>query len=151
MKTLQIDEKNARKLYPSASAEFKATLEDTFGKEFFSQKITDRVKTFDDACEVLGINRLTFSDSDTPDEIAYKKIKIIVKALNEGWAPNWDNSSEYKYYPWFDMTKNGFSGVFSDRWFACTTVGSRLCFKNAELAKYAGTQFNSIYKDFFHI
>lgn len=43
MKTLQIDEANARKLYPKATEAFKTMLEDSFGKDFFSQKITDRI------------------------------------------------------------------------------------------------------------
>lgn len=46
MKNLQINEDKALKLYPNASAEFKQMLDDSFGKEFFSRKITDRVKTF---------------------------------------------------------------------------------------------------------
>jgi len=27
------------------------------------------------------------------------KMSIIVKALNEGWEPDWDNDNEPKYYP----------------------------------------------------
>jgi hypothetical protein len=149
MQTLQINKENARKLYPSASAEFKTMLVDTFGKEFFSQKITDRVKTFEDACEVLGV-RFHASNTDDPDDEAYKKLKIIILALNEGWKPNWNNGNEYKYYPWFYMDKsNGFSLLSVTG--ACTgsSVGSRLCFKSRELAEYAAKQFIELYKQFF--
>lgn len=110
MQTLQIDKNNARKLYPSASTEFRQMLVDTFGETFFSQKITDRVKTFEDACEVLGLNPSTVYDdpANAADEIAYRKLKIIIKALNEGWTPDWDNSSQAKWRPWFYLNAPGF-------------------------------------------
>ncbi len=49
MKTLQIDEMKAKQFWKTGTSELKAILEDTFGKSFFSEKITDRVKTFEDA------------------------------------------------------------------------------------------------------
>lgn len=153
--TLQITKVNARKLYPTASGEFKQMLIDSFGEEYFSQKITDRIKTFNDACESLGIN----PDEAVPKKIdgpdgesltAYSMMFIIARALNEGWKPNWNNSNEYKYYPWFDMSAgSGFSFTIYDFSFAHSTVGSRLCFKSEELAQYAGTQFAELYKLMF--
>lgn len=49
------------------------------------KNIMDRVKTFSDACEVLGINpnQITNNTLDSKDEIAYKKLKIITKALKD--------------------------------------------------------------------
>jgi len=117
--------------------------------------ITDRVKTFEDACDVLGIKGEIFTASlhedlanDCAAIKAFTKLLIITRALNEGWTPDWNNNSEYKYYPWFKMGR-GF--VLNDVLCLCTgaAVGSRLCFKNEQLAEYAAKQFNSIYKDFF--
>ena len=154
MKQLQITEQNARKLYNTATPEFKATLEDTFGKEFFSGKITDRIKTYEDACAELGeqpmdekkLKELGF----TVDEITYRKLKTIIKALNEGWKCNWNDSNQYKWYPWFKMSSGGF--VFDDADFDYSDAGagyaSRLCFKSDELATYAGKQFLQLYSDF---
>jgi hypothetical protein len=117
-------------------------------KKELSEKgqITARIKTFEDACKETGINPV-FNESDTPDEIAYKKLKVIAKALNEGWEPNWDNEDEYKYYPYFDMRNNSFSFSDSYYWHSFTSVGSRLCYRSSKLAVYAGTQFNDLYKD----
>lgn len=114
------------------------------------EKITDRVKTYEDACEVLGIDP---DDDDfdelESDEIAYIKLKRIVRALNEGWKPNWDNSIQYKWYPWFYMQTSGF-GLYVARYDrASTHVGSRLCFQSEELAIYAAKQFKDIYQDYF--
>jgi hypothetical protein len=113
--------------------------------------ITKRVKTYNDACAILGINP-EIGKRFAKDEVAYRKLKTIAKALNQGWIPDWENMNEYKYYPWFR-----YSGASAG--FACananivpsrtsTTVGSRLCFKTRELAAYAGTQFIDIYNEF---
>lgn len=156
MKTLQIDETKAKQFYKGATAEFKAVLEDSFGKIFFQDKITDRVKTFEDALLVVGkitenvelLIRYNGIDKDMIAVVAFMKLTIIAKALNEGWQPNWDNSNEYKYYPWFDMRSGvGFSYTYYDYWLSITSVGSRLCFKNKELSEYAGKQFLPLYKD----
>jgi hypothetical protein len=114
------------------------------------KKIIDRVKSFEDACAELGINpEDLFDPIDTSDEIAYKKIKIIARALNDGWIPNWNNTNQYKWFPWFNLSSGfGFSGSGYGYARTTTVVGSRLCFKSEELANYAGKQFTNIYKDF---
>lgn len=155
MKTLQIDPKKARSLYKGAATEFKEMLADTFGAEFFSEKITDRVKSWEDACEIHGVDPISslpfpIPKSDHERAInAFFQITIIAEVLNEGWQPNWKDSNEYKYYAWFEPgSASGFSSYDYVCVYTLTCVGSRLCFKTAELAKYAGNQFLSIYKDF---
>lgn len=153
MQTLQIDQKNAKKLYPNASPEFKQMLTDTFGEKFFSEKITDRVKTFEAACEITGEDPDDDKFSDgTPDEIAYKKLKVIAKALNEGKVLSYADSNQKKWYPWFEYSGSGFR--FYDTYCVCTYTltsgGSRLCFHSDELAKYAGTQFIELYNQFLN-
>lgn len=156
MKTLQIDEKNARKLYPKAPAEFKQMLEDTFTKEFFSQDITDQIKSFEDACihleldcnEVLPYKNPSGDHQEALNAAA--KLFTIAKALNGDWKVDWSDSSQYKYYPWFEKNPSGFGLSYDDcdGWLTITLVGSRLCFKTAKLAEYAGKQFIDIYNKF---
>jgi hypothetical protein len=118
-------------------------------------EITERIKTFEDACEHQGVNVDEFYSGCknlTIDEIAYKKLKIIAKALNENKEPDWNNSNEGKYYPYFDMRSTsgfGFSGAHCGDWRAYTYCGSRLSFRSSKLAEYAGSQFTSIYKELF--
>ena len=154
MKTLQIDEKKARKLYKTASAEFKAALDDTFGKEFFSGEITTRIKTYEDACAELEEVPVNVDDmlsrGFTMDEINYRKIKTITRALNEGWNPDYTCTNQKKWFPWFQVSSSGF--VYRDTYFGYSDAnagsGSRLCFKSSDLAAYAGKQFIELYKDF---
>ena len=122
-------------------------------------QITEKIKTFEDACEALGIKSEDFKIT-YPENVshhgkafaAHMKLVIIAEALNEGWKPNWSDWDEYKYYPWFRMGSPsgvGFSCLGCGRDFTASDVGSRLCFKSRELAKYAGNQFEELYKEYF--
>ena len=81
--------------------------------------ITERVKSYEDACKVLGRTPFDFSrlvlaqlPADGDDKagwmpislekhlIAYMKLCTIAEALNEGWIPQF-TTDEYRYYPWF--------------------------------------------------
>ena len=154
MKLLQIEDSKARILYKTATPEFKEILEDSFGKEFFSGKITDRIKTYEDACTELGEKPLNESELKsfgfTPDEINYRKLKTVIKVLNEGWVPDWTNGNQAKWYPYFRLSSGafGFGATSCDRSNANAGDGSRLCLSSAELATYAGKQFVDIFKGF---
>lgn len=76
-----------------------------------NRPVTERIKTFEDACNALGDEhpivtqyRLTAGaykgDPMTEDFIAYLKLRIIAAALNEGWEPQF-TEDEYRYFPWF--------------------------------------------------
>lgn len=156
MKTLQISEQKARELYKSGSSELKSILEESFGKDFFSQKITDRVKTYEDACHELSMNPLDKNKlrgfGFTKHDIAYQKLTTIVKALNEGWVPDVCDSSVYRWYPWFKTNGSPSSFAFSissyDSASAGAGGGSRLCLKSKELSEYCGKQFIDLWKQF---
>lgn len=76
-----------------------------------NRPVTERIKTFEDACNALGNkhpfvmqfnyikgNRKTVNTFE--DVVAYLKLRIIVAALNEGWEPKF-TEDEYRYFPWF--------------------------------------------------
>jgi hypothetical protein len=154
METLQTKKEKAIDAYKKGSESERKLLENMFGAETFRDaNIMDQVKTFEDACKVLGVRPgEVINGTEDTDEAAYKKIKVIVRALNEGWKPDWTNDDEYKYYPWFNLSSgSGLSyGDYVDR-YSISSVGSRLCFKSSELAEYAGKQFIDLYTDYFII
>ena len=115
-----------------------------------------KIKTFANACKKLGISTALPNVEMMPKHlqkqvIADYKLVVIAEALNDGWKPNWNDTSEYKYYPWFKMSSSGseFSYYVYDFGYASTVVGSRLVFKSRELAEYAGKQFEAEYKEFY--
>ncbi|KQS33952.1 hypothetical protein [Dyadobacter sp. Leaf189] len=120
------------------------------------QSITDRVKSYEDACAIKGIEPLTIEafgflpENQREYQFCVHKYDVINEVLNEGWSPDWMNWDERKYFPYFYWDKDkaaggsGFSfGVFSYD-YSGATVGSRLVFRNAELARYAAKQFLDI-------
>lgn len=70
--------------------------------------ITERVKTFEDACKELGedhklvqqFKAIQEAISEDKEATAYFKLGIITAALNEGWKPDFTNNEEYRYYPY---------------------------------------------------
>lgn len=156
MRTLQIKQDSLLAAFRNAGKEGKQVLSDLFGKQVaLYDNITDRVKSFEDACQVLGISTNVPEVKGLPRKhqkaiIANYKLIVIAEALNEGWKPNWQDSDEYKYYPWFDMSNPAGVGFSSTSYAAsCTfaSFGSRLCLKNRELAIYFGQTFTDLFND----
>lgn len=82
-----------------------------------NRPVTERIKTFEDACKELGedhpmvhvyqalITRACKTEQSLAewmgkDVVAFLKLRIIAEALNEGWHPKF-TEDEYRYYPWF--------------------------------------------------
>ena len=94
--------------YNNGDASVKAALVALHGEEIFESKITDRIKTFEDALEALGeehpavvaYRAIEDIDECSGDIEAYLKLRIIMAALNEGWKPKF-TEDEWRYYPWF--------------------------------------------------
>ncbi|MFA6260375.1 MAG: hypothetical protein WC760_02835 [Bacteroidia bacterium] len=153
--TVTITRANALKAYKSADKVGKKLLTDLIPELNTPEKITDRIKTLQDAIEAVGVSEdahvlLAYAGKDA-DMIAARsalELTIIARALNEDWEPDWSDSSEYKYYPWFNMSGSGVSYFDCDRVISTSAVGSRLCYKSRELAEYAAKQFQSHYNNF---
>lgn len=91
-----------------------------------------QIKTFADACKVEGLDAKKvipdfagFPAEDRKAMIAHAKLIIIARAANrlanEGkvWIPDWSNSDQFKYSPWYYMS--GSAGFrFGDfGWLGC--------------------------------
>lgn len=144
------------------------------------KEVRERIKTFEDACREIGIdaeawNRDKISLGLEPDVLAFLKLRIIVKALNEGWEPRF-TEDECRYYPWFILYTGeeynkldeeeksrvvyrsynnayawggvSFAVASYDSSHANASIGVRLAFKTSELAAYCGRQFLDIWADF---
>jgi hypothetical protein len=112
--------------------------------------ITNKVDSYESACEVLGEKPVTDFGEATPDEIAYKKLKTVVKALNGDWKADYTNGDQRKWFPWFRAGSSGFSFLATCYESSTPYAGdaARLCLKSEELATYAGEQFLNLWKDF---
>lgn len=125
-----------------------------------NSKSSERIKSFEEACISLGLDPTqlpvvaNLPEKDQQSIIAFYKLTIIIRALNEGWEPNWSDFSERKYFNYLYIGGNAADGsicglsassayyVFS---IADSCFGARLCFKSRELAEYAYSQFKELY------
>ena len=117
----------------------------------------DNVRSYEDACRVLGVEpvdeQAMAAAGFRADEIARRKLETITAALNDGWKPDWNDTDQAKYVPWFWIKPRPgqtYAGLaYADTGYApsntVANIGSRLCFKNAAVARYAANQFTELY------
>lgn len=77
-----------------------------------NRPVTERIKTFEDACYELGEENVLVqayrtaefntsgNQNDVSDVVAYLKLRVIAEALNEGWEPQF-TTEEHRWYPWY--------------------------------------------------
>lgn len=92
-----------------------------------NRPITERVKTFEDACRELGADHpfvLAYQNTnlrdpevsgDNRDILAYMQLRIICAALNEGWQPEF-TEDECRWYPWFTLWTEEELSQKDDEW-----------------------------------
>ena len=110
--------------------------------------ITERIKTFEDACKELGndhpfvrtyneyVRNMSEENKNDVDVIAYLKLRIIAAALNEGWEPKFTDD-EYRWYPWFKLWTGKELSDESDEWKADRHIIST----DGYLENYAGFSY----------
>ena len=116
-----------------------------------------KIASYEDACRVLNIQPINeevfniFPKEDQRSMLAYHKLTVITRALNNGWKPNWDDQNEWKYYPLFRYVNAGLScaNTLNAASHTNARIGSRLCFPTSALAKYAAEHFADLYRDYY--
>ena len=130
---ISIQRENVLNAYRKATEEQKALLENMFGKGMFKPKnIMERVKTFDDACELLGEDHqyvkayrewMRISYAECKDITAYLKLRIICAALNEGWKPKYDGYEGHHYTLFYMYIKKEYDELKGDKKKRCRVFG----------------------------
>lgn len=121
-----------------------------------NRPVTERIKTFEDACNELGEDNLMVRVYQTliaragkteqslaewmgKDVVAFLKLRIITEALNEGWHPKF-TEDEYRYYPWFYIyTKEEYDNFSEEEKRRC--VGRAVNYAHA----YGGLVYSNAY------
>lgn len=134
------------------------------------------IKTFEDACEHLGLDAdaINRKYQFLPDHIiSFIKLEIITKALNDGWQNSLHND-EYSFYNWcytltdeeaenWDWTNRvkiqykrpdgtagpGYAGSGNGWSDSDSNGGSRLAYRTREIAFYSLKQFTMLWESFW--
>ena len=127
---MKINIENAKAAFQTADESVKKVplallpeLKETEALTAANRPITERVKTFEDACEILGEEHpfvcayycIEDIDECNNDIEAFVKLRIICAALNEGWEPQF-TEDEYRWYPYFTLWTEEELSEKSDEW-----------------------------------
>ncbi len=149
-KTLTLDGKTAREIYPTSPPELKKLLENNFTKEFFSQNYRDYIHSWEGVCKELGKDPLRwvpFPNTTDPDELAEnshwritQSIKLFKKGNKCDFKPG---NKQSKTWAWMEHGKHpsGLGFSYTDSYYdgTGTTVGPRLLSLSAEDHKHIFT------------
>lgn len=121
---MEISEERIRAAYEAAEGNTKEVLAILLGeenagngKEKDTRPVTERVRTFEDACRELGDDHpfvkayedvmiaIDCDKEEGRDLKAYLRLRIITAALNEGWKPKFEED-EWRYWPWYWLYKS---------------------------------------------
>ena len=137
---MKIDVKNIKAAYRTATESERTLLFTLFPdlhlgeEEKDNRPVTERIKTFEDACAELGDSNpmvLAYRDmnDNMPDITAYMKLRIITAALNEGWKPQF-TKNERRWYPLLRLYNHDEMLEMSDEWKQKhTSIYDRDCYK----------------------
>ena len=177
-KTIEVKVEDIKRAFDEANDNVKNGILNSFPQFKEALPVTDRVKTFRDACREVCIDPSVYfikCENEPADVIAYMKLRVICKALNEGWTPRFAKG-EYRYFPYFHICSEeeiirlseeeksrvvyrsyagayasggvSYAGADYDSASVYAAIGSWLAFKTKELAEYAGKQFIDLWADF---
>ena len=177
-KTIEVKVEDIKRAFDEANDNVKNGILNSFPQFKEALPVTDRVKTFRDACREVCIDPSMYfirCENEPADVIAYMKLRVICKALNEGWTPRFVEG-EWRYFPYFHICSEeeiirlseeeksrvvyrssshayasggvSFANANYDSAYVFASFGSRLAFKTEELAEYAGKQFTKLYAEY---
>lgn len=151
----------AKKEYPNSTDEGKKLLEKIFGKENFETEDWKKLTKFEHTYPIF--KKLKVKDPDLlilqkrkPAELTSSdrlQISSFVLQQQTGFKPNYDNSNQEKWWPWFTKTASGWVFSYSaDAWTGTlTNVGSRLCQMNDEVVTHFGKNFTDDWNNYLTI
>lgn len=159
---MEIKKENLVAAYNTADESGKKMLQALFPEEQFEQPqavenipVTERIKTFDDACRELGsdhpfvkaykgyVSHIHQHDMNDYDLLAYLKIRIIFAALNDGWEPQF-STNEWSYHPCFFLyRKQEIEVMDEDKKFDTRMMNTDDYITNYDGFAYAQTNFVS--------
>lgn len=170
MKKIEIEKTKLEVAFSVACGNTRTVLLALFGEDAVMPDKPDysdyhNVKTMDDVFAATGCNKEEFEKklADLPEDVqAFMLLRLIRKALNPTWIPNWADTNERKYFPYFSIILPagvGGAGSGSNLGVSCLDssdvasysgagCGGALASENREIAIWFGEHFAEIWKGY---
>lgn len=94
------------------------------------------ITSYKEVCEILG---------EMEESCSYKKIKQIERLFNGGWKKDWSDSSQKKWYPYFNLEAGSLVFGRSHCHSYCFD-GQVAYFKDEKTSTFVGKTFIDIYE-----
>lgn len=133
---MKTNETTLREIYNIGNKEVKERMEKEYPSLFSkSTLLEDAIQYLTEQDEeVIKLRKFEKCLDVNDNMLAEQKLIVIFKHKNEKHIFDWDNSDEYKYYPWWYLSEN-FHLCGVDCSHSGSGVSSRLCLKSRELAE----------------
>jgi len=145
-KEIEVDNELINKAYSEANSTQKKLVEKYF-------KIVDNdifsVTTIKEVCKRLEEKELTIKDFSNFGDLALKmltfhQIKLLEKFFNQGWTADFNNSNQYKWYPYFEKVSGGYR-FCSSSYHVSFFYGFVALYKDQKTSDHIGRNFKDIY------
>lgn len=155
MKTKQLSNSKLRALYNTGTQKTKELLEETYGKDFFSQSVIDRIGGWKDMMEETGRPDVP-EFVDLPEDLRlhfqkYYKVVIGTEAYNEGERMDIYNEKVWRHYPYFACNGSPAGFAFDVSLYGSTYAdagsGSRLALKSEERSNAFGRKHPDFFRE----
>lgn len=156
---LQVSKQIVLQEYKATDARGKSSFIKVFGAKHFiasiqewEEYIISKITSFESACLEAGVdpNDDRFRQGE-PDEISYRKGKLVCDVLNGPFIHLMKDTTSRKWYAWMEKTETGFR--FVDSYFddtnSSTSSGSRLRLCSEKLAKHFAITFTEMMTHFW--
>ena len=130
---MKTSETTLREIYDISNKEVKEKMELEFPTLFKKSSILNEAIFYltEEDEEVVKLRKLEKIEG-IDSILAEQRLVVIFRAKNEKFIFDWNDSNQYKYYPWFCLGEN-FRYYDFNRYYARSLVSSRLCLKSREL------------------
>lgn len=170
MRKIEIEKTKLEAAFAVACGNTRTVLLALFGEDAVKPEKPDysdyhNIKTMDDVFAATGVDKEEFEQkiADLPEDVqAFMLLRLIRKALNPTWKPNWADTDEWKYYPYFSIevpagvgsantgSVLGVSVLNSNHVasYSPAVCGGALASENREIAIWFGEHFTEIWKGY---
>ena len=110
------------------------------------------IENYSDVCKELGESEFTEADFDNVGNdysqklLDFAKIQQISKLFNGDWKPNWKDSNERKWFPYFEIKASGGFGFSFSGYHDYYTFSAVAFYKDQKTSDFIGKKFSDIYE-----
>lgn len=157
--TIEVEDSLVSKAFGDADVKQRDMLKKYF--KYTSGNILDEIESFDDIVRIAKekYNRVFhpidfkngalagLSTKEIDNANADRKLNLIDLVLNDGWKPDFTNSNQYKWSPWFKRESGGWVAYGVARCFFYYAYAGVGFYKDEKTAVFAGQKFLDIFKE----